>query len=168
MRGTSRFLLAGISIIACCWLIPARLPTLGPTASAWDAPPPVEELIRDLGSNEFEVRDRATKLLKDREDEARGLLQRALGSSDLEIAHRAKELLEFYDTRFLLHRVKRIVQFSKRGQVDLMVDGITSLGQGQLQLNRYSGKDFQQKVVVPATTAAFHHDAVAAGVLLQQ
>ena len=129
MRGNLRFLLAGISTIAFCWLIPASFSTLGPRAAAWEAQPTVEELIRDLGSDEFEVRERATKLLKDREDEARGPLEKALGCSDPEIARRAKDLLEFYDTRFLLHRVKRIVQFGKGGQVDLMVDGITSLGQ---------------------------------------
>ena len=43
-----------------------------------------------------------------------------------------------------------------------------ALTQGQLQLSRNSRKDFQQEVVVPAADAAFHGDAVLAGMLLQQ
>jgi hypothetical protein len=38
--------------------------------------------------------------------------------------------------------------------------------QGQLQLNRCSGKDFHEEVVAPAATAALHGDAVLAGMLL--
>ena len=41
--------------------------------------------------------------------------------------------------------------------------------QGQLQLRRCYAKDLQQEIVVPAATAAFHHDAGATvGMLLQQ
>ena len=38
--------------------------------------------------------------------------------------------------------------------------------QGQLPLKRYSGKDFEQEVFVPAAHAAFHDRAVLAGMLL--
>ena len=38
--------------------------------------------------------------------------------------------------------------------------------QGQLQLKRCSQKDFQQVVFVPTATAAFHHGAVLARMLL--
>ena len=41
-------------------------------------------------------------------------------------------------------------------------------GQGQRSLNHYSGKDLQQVIVVPTTTTAFHDQAIAAGMLLQQ
>ena len=44
----------------------------------------------------------------------------------------------------------------------------TGHGQGQRSLNRCSGKNFQQEVLVPTTTAAFHGEAVSAGMLLQQ
>jgi len=47
-------------------------------------------------------------------------------------------------------------------------EGRATAIQGQLQLRRCSSKYFQQKIVVPTTTAAFHHDAVASGMLLQQ
>ena len=40
--------------------------------------------------------------------------------------------------------------------------------QGQRPLKRCSGKDFQQEVFVPTTTAAFHGKAVAVGMLLQE
>ena len=39
-------------------------------------------------------------------------------------------------------------------------------GQGQRSLKHCSGKDFQKEVFVPATTAAFHDEAVATGMLL--
>jgi hypothetical protein len=37
--------------------------------------------------------------------------------------------------------------------------------QGQLQLKRFTGKDFCQEFVAPAASAAFHGDAVLAGML---
>ena len=40
--------------------------------------------------------------------------------------------------------------------------------QGQRSLNRCSCKNFQQEVFVPTTTAAFHREAQATGVLLQE
>src|SRR5208282_4545350 len=43
-----------------------------------------------------------------------------------------------------------------------------ALIQGQRPLKRCSGKDFQQEVFVPTTTAAFHGKAVAVGMLLQE
>ena len=39
------------------------------------------------------------------------------------------------------------------------------LVQGQLPLSRCSGKDFQEEVVAPATTAALHDDAFFARML---
>ena len=40
--------------------------------------------------------------------------------------------------------------------------------QGQRSLKCCAGEDFQQEVLVPPTTAAFHGDTVAAGMLLQE
>src|SRR5258708_27431691 len=40
--------------------------------------------------------------------------------------------------------------------------------QGQLQLRRCASKHFQQEAIAPTTTAALHHDAVAAGMLFQE
>jgi len=48
------------------------------------------------------------------------------------------------------------------------VDVRVFVPQGQRSLKRCSGKDFQHEVFVPATTAAFHDEAVAARVLLQE
>ena len=42
----------------------------------------------------------------------------------------------------------------------------TMRDQGQRSLKHCSGKDFQKEVFVPATTAAFHDEAVATGMLL--
>ena len=41
-------------------------------------------------------------------------------------------------------------------------------GQGQRPLNRCSSKDFQQVVFVPTTTATFHDETRAVGMLLQE
>jgi hypothetical protein len=40
--------------------------------------------------------------------------------------------------------------------------------QGQRPLNRCASKDFQQVVFVPTTATAFHGDARAVGMLLQE
>src|SRR5512135_3876698 len=53
-------------------------------------------------------------------------------------------------------------RFSER----LKLDGRDQ--QGQRSLKRCSGQDFQQEVVAPTATAAFHGEAFAAGMLLQQ
>ena len=42
------------------------------------------------------------------------------------------------------------------------------VAQGQLQLSRCAHEHLQQEAFVPATKTAFHDDAVAAGMLLQQ
>src|SRR5271157_1374520 len=53
-------------------------------------------------------------------------------------------------------------------QSSTRLGAIPSARQGQRSLKRCSGKDFQQKVFVPTTTAAFHGKAVAVGMLLQE
>ena len=40
--------------------------------------------------------------------------------------------------------------------------------QGQLPLSRCRQKDFQQELLAPAAGAAFHHDTILAGMLLQE
>ena len=47
-------------------------------------------------------------------------------------------------------------------------EGRLVLGQGQRSLKRCSGKDFEHELVVPTATTAFHDEAFAAGMLLQQ
>ena len=49
-----------------------------------------------------------------------------------------------------------------------IVLGVGGYAQGQLPLKRYPRNDFQQEVIVPTATAAFHHNAVFARMLLQQ
>ena len=54
------------------------------------------------------------------------------------------------------------------------LDGVTEVvrnapvTQGQRPLKGCSGKDFQQELFVPTTTAAFHGEARAVGMLLQE
>jgi len=63
-----------------------------------------------------------------------------------------------------LHEQRRIVAKIE----ELFSDLDAGVAQGQRSLKRCSGKDFQHEVFVPATTAAFHDEAVAARVLLQE
>ena len=62
----------------------------------------------------------------------------------------------------------------KRSEVCAVLEGLGCLllylppysPQGQRSLKHCSGKDFQKEVFVPATTAAFHDEAIATGMLL--
>ncbi len=60
----------------------------------------------------------------------------------------------------------------RRGCPTRWADGIArgdgECGQGQRSLKRCSGKDFQQELFVPTTTVAFHDEARAVGMLLQE
>jgi len=66
--------------------------------------------------------------------------------------------------------VKRWKQPIGTADVNKLLTAVSVLveRQGQRSLNRCSGKDFQHEVLVPATAAAFHDEAIAAGVLLQK
>lgn len=55
---------------------------------------PLDSLIRDLGSDDVEVRERASAELRRRGPESRSALERARRSADAEIAARAREILE--------------------------------------------------------------------------
>jgi len=55
---------------------------------------PLDSLIRDLGSDDVEVRERASAELRRRGPETRTALERARRSADPEISARAREILE--------------------------------------------------------------------------
>jgi hypothetical protein len=48
----------------------------------------------------------------------------------------------------------------------LTKDVTTAYKQGQLPLKRYTGNNFRQELIAPTARAAFHRDAVLAGMLL--
>jgi hypothetical protein len=54
------------------------------------------------------------------------------------------------------------------GNIGVRFKGNFAYMQGQLQLNRYARKHFKHELFVPAATAPFHDDAIAAGMLLQE
>ena len=53
----------------------------------------IDDLVRNLGSDDIDVRDSATKSLRDIGEPARSALERAAGSDDAEVASRATDLL---------------------------------------------------------------------------
>ena len=64
-----------------------------------------------------------------------------------------------------LHRTG---QWCKKIHGKLYYFGTDKDAQGQLPLNRCPSKDFQQELFAPAAAAAFHGDAVFAGMLFEQ
>ena len=54
---------------------------------------------------------------------------------------------------------------SKRGEPS---ENAAACVQGQRPLKRCSSKDFQQVVIIPTTTAAFHDETCAVGMLFQE
>ncbi len=79
-----------------CLTLAAPAPAADPPRTAPAAPTP-EELVRDLGSPLFPVREKATKALWHLGEKARPALTAALGSPDAEVAERAQEILEKFD-----------------------------------------------------------------------
>jgi hypothetical protein len=69
----------------------SRLTT--PTGADEGAPPSVEELIRQLGSNKFADRERASRLLQERGPAALPALQIAAHHPDQEVQRRVQELI---------------------------------------------------------------------------
>lgn len=83
----------------------------------------LEELIRQLGSPRYRIREAAAKELTDRPDTVPAL-ERALKSPDPEVVHQAERILgrkrEFQRRRAL----ERAVAWGKAGRADLMIDAL--------------------------------------------
>jgi hypothetical protein len=81
----------------------------------------VKELIAQLGSQSFEVREAATRRLKEREDAA-AALREALKSGDPEVARRAREILDALARRAGERPFAAFADAAKRGAVDQAVE----------------------------------------------
>jgi hypothetical protein len=81
----------------------------------------IDKLIAQLGSSEFETREDATRLLKQREDAAPAL-RRALKSPDREVARRAQEILDSFAAQRRKQALARLADLAKSGPIDQMVE----------------------------------------------
>jgi hypothetical protein len=87
----------------------------------------VQRLIRDLGSDRFEVREAATKKLREM-DEAFSALNKARKSPDSEVRRRAAEILLALEHRRALRGLARAKVLSQTGRIVEAVDRIAAGG----------------------------------------
>jgi hypothetical protein len=108
---------AGVLLVApCC---------LALVLSCWASAPPTRQSteqsiagwIEQLGDDDFEVREEATRQLLKR-DEALAALRRARQSPDLEVRKRASEILQVFKRRRARRGLDRAVALAKDGQAD--------------------------------------------------
>jgi PDZ domain len=78
----------------------------------------IDQLIQQLGSESFQVREAATRKLMEREDAAPAL-RRALKSPDAEVARRAAEILDVLTTR---QNQRALEEAAKNGEIDRAVE----------------------------------------------
>jgi hypothetical protein len=81
----------------------------------------VKELIGQLGSERFEIRESATRRLRARKD-AIAALQEAVKSGDAEVARRAREILDWFARREKERAFAAFVDATKRGAVDEAIE----------------------------------------------
>jgi hypothetical protein len=93
------------------WTLPEPAAARGPSGVR-----DVERLIEDLGSKDFDVREAATRALKEL-DEAPPTLRRALGASDLEVRRRAAEIVEGIEQRRAMRGLRRAQALAKEGRI---------------------------------------------------
>jgi hypothetical protein len=88
-----------------------------PAADEKDSTAEIEKLIRQLGDEQFDKREEASRRLRGRED-AIPALRRAAKFGDAETARRASELLDLYARRDF----DRLTALAKDGRVDEVVE----------------------------------------------
>jgi hypothetical protein len=118
-----RFLLALRAPGVCLGILLCSAPFILP-GSAEEAKRRDEEvgkLIRQLGSDDFPIREEATRRLLERED-ATPALREALKSKDKEVARRARQILAAFARRDDQRAKGRLAALAKAGQVDQAVE----------------------------------------------
>jgi PDZ domain len=100
--------------------------SLAAAVSGADAPT-VKELIHRLGSDDFEEREKATKLLLERE-EALPELRKAMHSDDAEVRRRASEIIDGIEQRQAKRGLARAASLAKAGKPDQAVERLVRWG----------------------------------------
>lgn len=116
-------------------VLPCMIPSL-PRCSADDSAGArssderrIDELIKQLGSEDFQVREAATRRLMSREDAAPAL-HKALKSTDAEVARRAAQILEVFTRRESQRLLDKLVALGKNGEIDQAVDRLVHRKEG--------------------------------------
>lgn len=125
----SPFLPVGLRpiMLCACWIC------LSTDVGAQDAAPStknLEELIRDLGSRRFKVRQAAEQELATL-DEADAGLRQALHSPDLDVARRAGRILDEIDHRRRRVSLSQLLSFRDNGEIDRLAAGIVHWRRGE-------------------------------------
>jgi hypothetical protein len=110
---------SGLLLTAALSLAMSLTATFSPShsATADDPLPNVDELIRQLGDKDFEVREAAARKLMARED-AIPALRKAAKSDDVEIARRANEILTALAQASEKRDLKKLHSYAAAGEVD--------------------------------------------------
>jgi hypothetical protein len=124
-HGTAWPLVVLVLGVAFCRALVLCTPPEPAAARAPSAVPDVERLIEDLGSKDFDVREAATRALKEL-DEAPPALRWALGAADLEVRRRAADILEGIEQRRALRGLARAEALAKEGRIVEAVDRIVA------------------------------------------
>src|SRR5690348_14490330 len=104
-----------------CWL-PASFPTgISGDAAKASSKKKNEQWIEDLGSDRFEVRERATRVLIDLEIEPPALRQ-ALKSSDAEVRRRVNLILETRLQNRTQRGLAKVQVLAREGRIDEMIE----------------------------------------------
>ena len=151
--GIVAFLLALVPALLCPSQNAAMSDT--PTSSQAASREQLKQWIAQLGDDDFDNREAATRALKDRDDAA-PLLRKALKSPDVEVCHRAAEILTPIDRKRAPRELGKALALAKDGRIDEVVE----------RLVRWQGLAEDQKVweavyqLAGRTALAADHDLV--------
>jgi hypothetical protein len=161
-----------------CWAVLASL-SLAPGVWAADTPPkpatapPIEQWIEQLGSNQYKVRQAATRALKQLGPLALPALRQARTNPDAEIHHRVEDLITYLEQTVAL-TPKRVTMSMEKKTIRAILTELARQSGYKIQAQDGPGNPTQEKAVY-----SFHFQDVpfwealdkiceAGGLILQQ
>ncbi len=120
-----------------------------PSGNAAEGPAAInlERLLKDLGSDQFETREAATRALEALEDEPIGLRE-ILKSPDLEVRRRVDRILKSYVPKRARRGLAKAVALAKEGRVEEMVERLALW-------NEFDREKERGKTIAELTARAF-------------
>jgi hypothetical protein len=122
---------AAILALTACLTLPLLLTSATPwqktaSASAHEVPDPekIDRWTADLGSDDFETREAATRELSKLQDAPPALKKAALEAPDVEVRQRAANILEAIRRNRAERILENAAQFAKQGRVDELVEAL--------------------------------------------
>jgi hypothetical protein len=137
-----------VALLPCLALVACPVPLL--RAAETGPRPGVERLIEDLGSEDFEVREAATRAMMDLDDAPPGL-RRALASPDPEVRRRAADILAGIERKRPLRGLARAQALARDGRITEAVDRVVAFaahdgqGAGGEAITRFVGTLLAQR-----------------------